>query len=189
MNLDDDDLIEDFDFNDEENDDTGDDWKLKPLREAAAELKILAKQILRTTEAIVETIPDKPEDHTEIDSLTILQEYKGWMMENAFKLQVKLSGAMATCNYILMTENATIIKMAARDLMTQTSGLKMYGYENQDYLDTLRTEIEDYRKVFVKWVRAFPKEEPLWPDGWGLYYTDEDVENWNKLNPDEQQQM
>jgi hypothetical protein len=95
---------------------------------------------------------------------------------------------MATGDYILMSENATIIKLAARELMTQTSGLKMFGYENHDYLNALRSEIEEFRKVFVKWVRSFPKEDPLWPDGWGLFYTDEDVEKWNRMNPGEQRE-
>jgi hypothetical protein len=25
----------------------------------------------------------------------------------------------------------------------------------------------------------------MYPDGWGLFYTEEDVERYNKLNPDE----
>lgn len=186
MNLDDDD--DDFDERfSHRNDDgeDGDDWKLKPLREHAKELSKLANQILRTTQAIVETLPEKDTDEELTAELRGLQEYRGWMMENAMKMRVKISGAMATGDYILMTENATLIKLAARELMTMTSGLKMYGYENHDYLNALRAEIEEFRKVFVKWVRSFPKEEPLWPDGWGLFYTDEDVDKWNKLNPTE----
>jgi hypothetical protein len=184
LNDDDDDELEFF-GNDDEEDDKADDWKLKPLRETSKVLMKLANQILRTTEAIVETIPETVEGEEENDDLLGLQEYRSWMMENAYKLPVKISGAMATCDYILMSENATIIKLAARELMTQTSGLKMFGYENQDYLNALRQEIEEFRKVFVEWVRLFPREDPLWPDGWGLFYTDEDVEKWNKMNPTE----
>ncbi|HLP49509.1 MAG TPA: hypothetical protein VK154_01430 [Chitinophagales bacterium] len=184
MNLDDDDFEEDMYADDEEHED-GDEWNLKALRENAKELTKLANQILKTTEAIVETLPEEDTEEELTAELRGMQGYRGWMMENALRIRVKIAGAMATCDYILMTENATLIKLAARDLMTQTSGLRMFGYENQDYLDALRAEIEAFRKVFVRWVRSFPKEDPLWPDGWGLYYTDEDVDKWNKLNPTE----
>jgi hypothetical protein len=187
MDFNDDDELED-DFMPDDDFEDGDEWKLRPLRENAKALTTLANQILRTTEAIVETIPEKDADDKEIVDLRGMQEYRGWMMENALKIRVKISGAMATGDYILMSENATIIKLAARELMTQTSGLKMFGYENHDYLNALRSEIEEFRKVFVKWVRSFPKEDPLWPDGWGLFYTDEDVEKWNRMNPGEQRE-
>ncbi|HRG88056.1 MAG TPA: hypothetical protein PLW44_03490 [Chitinophagales bacterium] len=184
MNFNDDDELED-DFIPDDDFEDGDEWKLKPVRENAKELTRLANQILKTTEAIVETLPEEDTEDELTGELRGMQEYRSWMMENALKIRVKISGAMATGDYILMSENATIIKLAARELMTQTSGLKMFGYDNHDYLNALRAEIEEFRKVFVRWVRSFPKEDPLWPDGWGLFYTDEDVEKWNRMNPTE----
>jgi hypothetical protein len=184
---------EEFFNNGDEQGEDGDDWKLKPLRETGKVLIQLSEQILKTTEAIVATLPEVDEDSIpktgELDDKTAhllaLQDYKGWMLGNARTIRVKISGAMATCDYILMSENATLIKLAARGLETETSGLEMFGYDNEEYLETLRNEIDEFRKAFVKWVRCFPKEDPLWPDGWGLFYTDEDVDKWNKLNPTE----
>lgn len=181
MHFDDDDIDPDDLFSDSnESDNDGEEWKLKELKGSAARLKKLAQQILRTTEAIVETLPENEQEH--------ISFYREWMMENAFKLLPKISGAMATLDYILMMENATVIKLAARELTTQATGLEMFGYKNNEYLDALRQEVEEFRKEFVNWVRNFPKEEPLWPDGWGLFYTEEDVQRWNSLNPDEQQE-
>jgi hypothetical protein len=176
MNLDDD----DFEMGDRHfrrDDDEGEEWKTQPLNAAARDLMKVANQIRKTVMAIVETIPDSEEEPT--------ADYRTWMIENAHKLLVKISGAMATRDYILMSENAVIIKIAARELLTQTSGLEMFGYENQDYLNTLRIEIEEFRKLFIKWVRAFVREEPIWPDGWGLFYSAEDIDRWNSMNPDE----
>lgn len=161
-------------FEDEE---AGDEWKWKPLREAAIPLKQSAREIYKITDALIEAVPEDNEH---------LQDYKSWMMENALKIEVKISGAMATGDYILMMENATIIKLCARELLTQTSGLAMFDYDDRDYINTLRSEIEKFKRLFVKWVRAIPREEPLWPDGWGLFYTENDVAKWNSLNPDEQ---
>jgi hypothetical protein len=176
MNFSDD--LEDIEFPEQPED--ADAWKTTALREAAKPLMELALQILKTTQAIVETIPETDEDDN------FFAHYREGLMENALKLRPKIAGAMGTGDYILMSEYAVVIKLAARELMAQTSGLKMMGYENHDYLNALRSEIEDFRELFVKWVRSFPREEPLWPDGWALFYTEEDVAKWNEMNPDEE---
>lgn len=159
-------------------DEQGEEWKLKPRKDSATRLIKIARQIMKTTEAIIETLPEEEDKH--------MSHYREWMMENSLKIIPKISGAMATGDYILMTENATIIKLAARELLTQTSGLKMFGYKHTDYLNALREEIEEFRKEFVVWVRTFEKEDPIYPDGWGLYYTEEDLIRWNAMNPDDQ---
>lgn len=175
MNLDGD--LEDIDLPERhDDDDDGDDWKVKPMRDAARPLMKLAMQIIKTTQAIVETIPDDNE---------MMAHHKSWMMENAFKLGPKIAGAVGSESYMIMMENAVIIKVNARELRTQCMGLEMFDYEHPEYLDTLRSEIDAFQKQFVVWVRTFRKEDDMHPDGWGLFYTEEDVERYNKLNPDE----
>lgn len=164
-----------MDINNEEYD--GEEWKLKPLREATEPLKRLANEILKTVTAICATI-------TEDDKM--LKEQRSLMMEDAYKIPVKISGAMATLDYILMMENAVIIKLAARSLMTACSGLEMFGYADTDYLKALRSELDTFKTLFAKWVRCFPREDPLWPDGWALFYTPDDIEIWNRINPNEE---
>ena len=155
----------------------GEEWKLRPLKESAEPLKELAKEILKTVSAICSTITDEDE---------MLRDYRSQLMEDAYKIPVKISGAMVTLDYILMMENAVVIKMAARNLMTACSGLEMLGYADTDYLIALRAELDMFKKIFSKWVRCFPREEPIWPDGWALFYTLEEIEIWNKINPTEQ---
>jgi hypothetical protein len=184
MIFDDENIDEPDYWDDDDQDENGDSWKTKQLKEESANLKKLADQILKTTEAITETLPEEPGT----DDERMLFEYRGLMMENALTLRIKISGAMASRDYILMNEKAVVIKLAARDLMTQTSGLRMMDYEHDEYLEMLRNEIDEFRKVFVRWVRSFPKEEPLFPDGWGLFYTDEDVQKWNSINPEDKRE-
>lgn len=157
--------------------DDGEDWKVQPMREAAKPLLRLAMQIIKTTQAIIETIPDDNE---------MMAHHKSWMMENAFKLGPKIAGAVGSENYMIMMENAVIIKVNARELMTQCTSLEMFDYEHQDYLDALRSELEAFQKQFVKWVRTFRKGDDIYPDGWGLFYSEEDLARWNEINPDEQ---
>lgn len=157
--------------------DDGEEWKYRELREAAQDLHKLSLQILKTCRGILETLPDDESDP--------LYDCGRLIREEAYKLTPKISAAMATRNFILMTENATIVKLAARNIQSQTLALEMFDYDNEDYLNTLHEELEVFRLLFVKWVRCFPKDEPVYPDGWGLYYTNEEVDRWNKLNPDE----
>lgn len=177
MNIDDDDIeYDDLEREDEE----GEEWKLRPLREAATALKKRSRQILQTVTAIVETLPkeDDPDDQNHTSY------HRGWMMENAMMIGAKLAGARGG-DYMILRENAVQIKLAARDLLIQTSGLEMFDYPHTEYLHALRSEIEEFRRDFVKWVRAFPAEDDIYPDGWALFYSEEDVAKWNNMNPDE----
>jgi hypothetical protein len=63
-------------------------------------------------------------------------------------------------------ENAVIIKVHARSLQTHTSGLKMLGYPNHEYLQILRDEIDEFRKLFIEWVNSFDKSNDI-EDEWG----------------------
>jgi len=154
----------------------GEDWKLEQLNDAVIPLKHLANEIIKTASAICASISEDDQ---------ILKDYRHLLMEDAYKLPVKISGAMATLDYILMMENAVVIKLSARNLLTACSGLDMLGYSYGDYLVAFRNELEEFKKYFAAWVRCFPREIPLMLDGWALFYTPEDIEIWNSMNPNE----
>lgn len=170
MDPDNDDIEErDLRWDDEE----GDEWKTQPLREAAAVLKKQARQILKTVTAIVETLPEEGDENDGNHT----SHHRGWMMENAMVIGAKLAGAGGG-DYMILRENAVVIKLAARELLTQTSALAMFGYPHGEYLQALRAEIEEFRKAFVRWVRAFPQrmrsirmagryftQRRMWPGG------------------------
>jgi hypothetical protein len=66
-------------------------------------------------------------------------------------------------------ENAVIIKVHARSIITATSGLKMMKLGYKEHLDLLREEMDDFRVIFVEWVNSFDKTNDI-PDDWGLFY-------------------
>ncbi len=122
-------------------------------------IMIMANQILETVEALIETLPEDD----------IANHYKRIMIEDALVLAPKIAGAESADLYTLRMENAVMVKMAARDLLTQTSGLKMMGLSEPGYLEVLRSEMEDFRELFVVWVKSFDKSKDI-KDNWGLFY-------------------
>ncbi|MFB9862002.1 hypothetical protein [Rufibacter immobilis] len=98
----------------------------------------------------------------------ILVSLKDCMLQDAALLTVKVAGAEAGDLYDLRMENATLIRKAARDLLTHCTSLEMFGYQDVHYLRILRELVEDYRLFFLDWVQGFDPWHAV-PDPWGLF--------------------
>ena len=119
-----------------------------------------AFEILQLTMGLEKIIPEDNE---------YLQATKGFMLENAYLLPVKVSGAEAVDLYDLKMEYATIIRKAARDLFVQAGSLRFEKSINaNDYILLLRNTIDDFRILFIDWVQTFDQNEYI-PDAWGLF--------------------
>ena len=94
--------------------------------------------------------------------------YGTLMMESAGLLGAKFSAAHGVDDYILKMENATVMKVHARHLYSITFQLAMEETHAEEHLNLLRTAIEEFRALFVEWVRTFDREERQ-DDGWGLF--------------------
>ena len=120
-----------------------------------------ALQILKITMGLVEIVP---KDNEYLQETTVR-----FMMENAMLLAPKIAGASAIDLYDLKMENATLVRKAARDLYVQAGSLR---YEetipDQDYIRLLRSEIEEFRLLFVDWVENFDQWNYI-KDDWGLF--------------------
>src|SRR5690606_15707911 len=117
------------------------------------------KEIFALTSKIVELIPEDDE---------ILSVYKGYMIEDAAILSVKVAGAEAAGLYDIKMENAAIIRKSARDLLAHCSGLTMYKFKEIHYLRLIREAIEEYRLLFIEWVKTFDQWNYC-VDRWGLF--------------------
>ena len=178
MSKDPDDLNDELNDDEDENGDEGfdpreyfDEVDDEDLEEAAEEIKNENKRIKemplyksavnirKLTTSLAETI--KEED----DSLMM----KDQMLLNAYILGPKIAGAEAGDFYTLRMENAVLIKIHARELLTQTSYCKLENLSKPEYLKLLRDEIEVFRKLFVEWVKSFDKTNDI-KDDWGLFY-------------------
>ena len=152
-----DDEDDDFDFNEEDFDPS----EFQREQERIHNLPIYKKamEIASITQAICESI-DPKQDELDIRSM---------MLENAYIIGSKISGAEGGDLYTLRMENAVIIKIHARELHAQTSFCHAEGLSNNHYLQVLRDEIEHFKLLFIEWVKSFDKANDI-RDDWGLFY-------------------
>ncbi len=98
----------------------------------------------------------------------ILADYGRQIRADALLIPAKIASAWHIDLYDLKMENAAIIRKAGRDLWVATSGLKVFGLKDEDYLSLLRETIEEFRILFAEWVKTFnPWDYVI--DRWGLF--------------------
>jgi hypothetical protein len=116
---------------------------------------IKAREIGEITRTIVDTI----------DAERDLFNMKEFMLTNAYILGAKIAAAEGGDLYSIRMENAVLIKIAARELLTQTTMCKHEKLCNQEYLQLLRNEIENFRLLYLAWIQTFDKSNDI-EDGW-----------------------
>lgn len=161
MSFDDDDDfdINDFNFEDDNPEETKREMDEEHKRVRDMPLMQKAKEIFDLTHAICESMPDD-NDYIEM--------YRSLLMENAIMLAPKIAGAEGIEDYGLKMENAVIIKMNAMQLRTQLDGCEIFDLVKDDYLDILREAIDEFKILFSAWVKKFEKYN-IYDDGWGLW--------------------
>jgi hypothetical protein len=147
------------DDDDDNDDDDGYDPEEEQRKLEALPIYKKALEILDLTEQIVDTFNDegRAKYHREL------------MLQDAMIIPAKIAGAEAMDDYILKMENATIIKIHARSLLTQTSSAKYLDLQDERYLKLLRDEIEGFRLLFLQWIQTFETGTIKEGDGWGLF--------------------
>ncbi len=132
------------------------------------------------------------DDYETIDKYEgeMLESYAQNIIENALVFPAKIAGSEGADVYDIRMENATIIRKAAREVLTSCSGMQLCGYQEDDFIQLLRNEIEEFRVLFAEWVEGFD----IWNysvDRWGLFnppgvnFDDYDPEDDIPFNPDD----
>ncbi|MDG4716403.1 hypothetical protein [Winogradskyella marincola] len=138
------------------------DWEKLPLFQKAEDILNLVEHLVKAVEQT--DIEFKKEIEAEM-----LQNNLHYLRKNAMIIPAKIASvASEDTPYDLKMENATIIRKAARELITDARGLQMHGYKDEEYLDLLRNEIDEFRILFAEWVKTFD----IWNyiiDRWGLF--------------------
>ncbi|MCR9253567.1 MAG: hypothetical protein NXI20_24340 [bacterium] len=116
-------------------------------------------EIYEVARTIVDLIPD---DNSQ------LQITRQFILEDALNLSVKVAGAEGSDLFDLKMESATIIRKSARDLVVHLRGLEMFGFKEAHYLDLIRQEVEEYRLLFIEWIKSFDQWNYV-VDRWGLF--------------------
>ena len=143
------------DFGEEE--ENAENWK--PLKLHGNSLFKKGIDILNLTESLCDVLPEN--DHSE--------STKRMMLQNAMAVPSKIKTAMAVDEiYSFVMENAVLIKINMVQLQEQLWALSALHVVEEKYLDVLRKEIEQFRKIFISWVGYFEKENDF-PDDWHLF--------------------
>ncbi|TGV03038.1 hypothetical protein [Flavivirga rizhaonensis] len=159
-------------------------WQKLPVFQKAMEIQKLVDYIVKSVEK------------TDIDfeqeiQAEMIENNINYMRKNSLIIPAKIAGASGEeMLYDIKMENAALIRKAARDLITDASGIEMHGFKDTEYLDLLRTEIETFRILFAEWVKTFdPWNYNI--DRWGLFnppginYDDKDPDDDIPYNPDD----
>lgn len=134
---------------------------------------------------LVRKVADLIEKYNENDEVEkqMLQGYKEYILESALIIPAKIAGAFdEDMLYDIKMQNATIIRKEARSILANTSGMKMLGFPDTDYLELVRNEIEEFRILFAEWVKTFDEWNYI-IDRWGLFnppgvnYDDYDIDD------------
>lgn len=137
-------------------------WEHMPLFKKALKINDIVKHIINAVEST------EFDFENEIES-EMLKHNLDYLHKNAMIIPAKIAGASGKdMLYDIKMENATIIRKSARELLTDIQGIEMYGYKDFEYLDILRTEIEEFRILFAQWIQTFD----TWNysiDRWGLF--------------------
>jgi hypothetical protein len=161
-----------------------DDWEKLPIFKKATEISELVDHIVKAVE------------QTDIDFKDAIQGemIKGnldYLRENSIIIPAKIAGVASDDTiYDLRMENAAIIRKAARELITDARGLEMHGYKDEEYLDLLRTAVDEFRVLFAEWVKTFDPWNYI-IDRWGLFnppgvnYDDHDPDDDIPFNSDD----
>lgn len=157
----------------------GDEWKHKQKNERAEKLYNKWKEIDYLIEAIWDkwdlSAPEPPkeepnEEEKDEDEFSLPKEMIEWhrqeMGRNSAIIPAKISGAEAGDLYVLRMENAAIIRKAAMDVYLDCHMLEEGVADEQD-VELLRNEIDQFRQYFIEWVNGFEKDE--YEDDWGLF--------------------
>lgn len=117
-----------------------------------------AKDLMNTVMAFLESVDDGEDDI----------ELKPHLLEDVAVINAKISGAEAGDLYSIRMENAVIIKVHAVSINNIMYTYEMMGIGNVEYLKLIRSEIEEFRKIFVDWVASFKRNDEM-PDEWGIW--------------------
>jgi hypothetical protein len=116
-------------------------------------------EIIELVHEITDLIPEDDE---------MLKHTASFMREDAYMLQVKVSGAEGGKLFDIKMECAAIIRKAGRDLYVQKHNLEMFDFEYVSYMDLLRDKLDEYKAIFIQWVETFDPKVAI-KDDWGLF--------------------
>lgn len=129
---------------------------------------VKAMEIVEVARRVADVIEEAISNSELGDMGEVGMAYVSILRENSFIIPVKIAGSSVPV-FDLKMENAAIIRKAAREIQTTTSGIRMLLHDkDSDYLQLLRDHIEEFRILFAEWVKGFDSSD-YFIDRWGLF--------------------
>jgi hypothetical protein len=163
--MDDDDDDFNFDFGElspEEEERLEREYREKQERMRNHPLTIKANEIYDVVSAFIESLDGDAKEM-----------YASTLMESALIINGKIAGAMGSESWLVCMQNASLIRYHAEYIHTSTSGLKAFAEADENYVQVLRTTMQEFRELFKEWVKSFDSlDREDYTDEWGLFFRD-----------------
>ena len=117
------------------------------------------EEIVDLTRALIASF-DEEKDQFEMGQM---------MLENAYTITAKIANAEGGDLYGHRIDNATLIKLAAKELLAQCSLSRKLRLTDPAYLQLLIDELSHFRMHFLEWVASFNKENDV-VDDWSFHH-------------------
>lgn len=99
--------------------------------------------------------------------------YASTLMESALIINGKIAGALGSESWLVCMQNASLIRYHAEYIHTSTSGLRAFAETDENYVQVLRTTMQEFRELFKEWVKTFGSlDREDYTDEWGLFLRD-----------------
>lgn len=151
---------EDDDFN--EKDEDGEAWKNAPLRKAAKTLYNQWREVMSGIYALLssaEKDPEMPEG--------FFEDQESLIIGDAMQIAVKIKTSESLEMYVLLMENASIVRKNAIFIQTQISSMALMGVIEESHAEAVRADMEEFRLLFIEWIDTFKKDE--FEDEWKFF--------------------
>lgn len=132
-----------------------------PIFIKAMVIRKLMKYLTKTVENTDLPLQDEIDEEVLRDCLRLLRRNSNLIISS-------VANAEATIFFDNKMENATLLRKAARDILTDLREIQLLGFKEVEYLNLLRAEIEELRILFAEWVKTFNPDDYV-IDRWGLF--------------------
>jgi hypothetical protein len=150
---------EDEEFNEDEG---GERWKNAPLRKAAKALYNQWREVMSGLYALLsyaERDPEMPEG--------FFEDQESMIIGDAMQIAVKVKTSESLDMYVLLMENASIVRKNAIFIQTQISAMALMGAIEESHAEAVRADIDKFRLLFIDWIETFKKDE--YEDEWKFF--------------------
>lgn len=150
---------DDFNLSEEDNEDLENEMRKEREKLRKHPLLKQAKEILNIVDALLDTCNDE----------MMSKHYGSTLRESSMIVVAKLSSALASDNYLLCMQNASLVREHGEYLRLSNHMLKSSGSFDEKYVSMFRQEMEKFRLLFIEWAKEIHKMENDYEDEWGLF--------------------